>query len=389
MGIKKFIKEVTAPIVKPVTKVVKAVEKPVRKLGDVIVDNAPIVAAVVTIINPAIGTAIGGAMGLTGTAAAAAGAATISAGLTALNPNATGSDILKAGAAAGAGTFAGSAVGSKVSSSIGGTTGRVAGAAAGGGAGTTTGALIQGAEPDEALRAGLRGAATAGLTQTGIEGVRGMSAQGSQQAGEARLRVPAQSEYQRGAPLAQTPSAGGITNRVPTGGGAGFVGDTSSLYATGLIANPTELDPFARRLAAPGQSLRATESGVQPAYQTGESLITPSGMQTGTSVFRDRPDFKPPALTRREEETLRESLGEAFGYLFRGQPQTPTESPTQLGATRRLGAPLTQASPGSQALAQALRIGDAGAPVFGGEREEGRRSGWNVESLRYMGNSEA
>ena len=48
----------------------------------------------------------------------------------------------------------------------------------------------------------------------------------------------------------------------------------------------------------------------------------------------------------------------------------------------------TNASPGSAALAQALRIGDAGAPVFGGDKEKSKRSGWNVESLRYMGNSE-
>ena len=358
---------------------IKKIKKALRKAGDFVVNNAPVIAAVVTIVAPGIGTAIGNALlpaaAANTAAAAAAGAAAISSGLTALNPNATGSDILKAGAAAGAGTYVGSAVGPKVSSAVGGTAGRVAGAAAGGGAGTTTGALVQGAEPDEALRAGLRGAATAGLTQTGIEGVRGMSAQGPQQAGEARLRVPAQGQYQRGQPLANTPTEVGFTNRVPTGGGEGLVAPMGSLYSSRI---------------APSTAMRGTEGGgVQPAYQTGESLITPSGMQTGTSIYRDRPDFVPPALTRREEETLRESLGEAFGYLFRGQPQTPTESPTQLGATRRLGAPLTQASPGSQALAQALRIGDAGAPVFGGEREEGRRSGWNVESLRYMGNSEA
>jgi hypothetical protein len=36
-------------------------------------------------------------------------------------------------------------------------------------------------------------------------------------------------------------------------------------------------------------------------------------------------------------------------------------------------------------LSQALRIGDPGAPIFGGDKEEGKKSGWNVESLRYMG----
>ena len=53
---------------------------------------------------------------------------------------------------------------------------------------------------------------------------------------------------------------------------------------------------------------------------------------------------------------------------------TPTTSVTTTGAGQ---------SPGSQALSQALRIGD---PVLGsGDKEEGKKSGWNVESLRYMG----
>lgn len=43
-----------------------------------------------------------------------------------------------------------------------------------------------------------------------------------------------------------------------------------------------------------------------------------------------------------------------------------------------------QGGPGTQALAQALRVGDVGAPVFGRD-EEGRRAGWNLQSLRYMG----
>ena len=43
-------------------------------------------------------------------------------------------------------------------------------------------------------------------------------------------------------------------------------------------------------------------------------------------------------------------------------------------------------TPGSSALAQVLRT-DAGAPIFGGSDKEGQtgKSGWNIESLRYMG----
>ena len=60
-----------------------------------------------------------------------------------------------------------------------------------------------------------------------------------------------------------------------------------------------------------------------------------------------------------------------------GGGTAPESSPTSVTTT---GA---GQSPGSQALSQALRIGD---PVLGsGDKEEGKKSGWNVESLRYMG----
>jgi hypothetical protein len=62
--------------------------------------------------------------------------------------------------------------------------------------------------------------------------------------------------------------------------------------------------------------------------------------------------------------------------LTKTTPTGTRSSPTQ-----------TNASPGTQALAQALRVGDAGAPVFGGDKDKSKRSGWNTESLRYMGNS--
>ena len=62
-----------------------------------------------------------------------------------------------------------------------------------------------------------------------------------------------------------------------------------------------------------------------------------------------------------------------------GGGTTPSASPTSVTTT---GA---GQAPGSQALSQALRIGDPGAPIFGGDKEEGKKSGWNVESLRYMG----
>lgn len=61
----------------------------------------------------------------------------------------------------------------------------------------------------------------------------------------------------------------------------------------------------------------------------------------------------------------------------RGATPSPT-SVTTTGAGQ---------APGSQALSQALRIGDPGAPILGSSDKEAgdKKSGWNVESLRYMG----
>lgn len=71
------------------------------------------------------------------------------------------------------------------------------------------------------------------------------------------------------------------------------------------------------------------------------------------------------------------------------QPSTIARAPTSAPAPapQQQAAPTqTTIQPGSQALAQALRVGDVGAPIFGGDKEEGRKSGWNIESLRYTGN---
>ena len=72
------------------------------------------------------------------------------------------------------------------------------------------------------------------------------------------------------------------------------------------------------------------------------------------------------------------------------QPSTTVRAPTSGAApaqTQPTSPTQTTISPGTQALAQALRVGDVGAPIFGGDKEEGRKAGWNVESLRYMGDT--
>jgi len=89
------------------------------------------------------------------------------------------------------------------------------------------------------------------------------------------------------------------------------------------------------------------------------------------------------------------SLGSALTKNVIGSSISNFLSPTRSSQTVGGGGGYTPTSvattgagqaPGSQALAQALRIGDPGAPIFGGDKEDkGKQSGWNVSSLRYMG----
>lgn len=255
---------------------------------------------------------------------------------------------------------------------------QVAASASGASVDGTLQGLARGQSLDQALQTGLESAFVAGATTASVAGVKSALAQGPQEAGEARLKVPAQGTYQLGGDLAQVPQQTGVTNRIPTGGGVGLVADPSILYSTA----------YSSRLA-PTQPSRATgEGGVQPAYQSAESLITPAGLSRYTSPYRESPDFVPSPLTRTQEELLSKALEPAFGSLFQkdytggGGAQT-TYSAAQ--PTKQTPLPVGQFAPGSQALAQALRIGDVGAPIFGADEDKGRKAGWNVESLRYMG----
>lgn len=116
----------------------------------------------------------------------------------------------------------------------------------------------------------------------------------------------------------------------------------------------------------------------------------PTGMSAAANLekpqyFVDLPTERG-LLSKALSPTIYSSL---FGQRT-GPLSAPAPVPTGTGPTTQPTGPTqTASSVGSSALGQALRIGDAGSPVFGGDKEGGKKSGWNVESLRYMGNSEA
>ncbi|CAB4141383.1 hypothetical protein UFOVP687_20 [uncultured Caudovirales phage] len=316
-------------------------------------------------VGASVATAVG--LGTVSTAVATAiGSGVISAGITAASGGDAG-DILKSAVVSGGAGYVGGMAGGAAKGALPASTSQAVSntvsAAAAGGASSATGALAYGASPGEALEAGLKGAAVGGLTQAGVEGVKAGSAQGTQKAGEARLKVPQQGQYERGAPIAEVPSQTGITNRVPTGGGVGLVADPSLLYSSRF---------------APSQPMREREGGgVEPAYQRAETLITPESLSAYTEPYRETRDFNPPALTRRQERLLSEGLELGLSETLRDRstPSQPTPTTVYLGGTG--GEP----TPGSQALAQALRV-DSGTTLFGSDKEGRRRPVWNVESLK-------
>jgi hypothetical protein len=342
-----------------------------------------VLGATATGVSAAVGATVATAVGLGTVSAAAAtaiGSGIIAGGITAAQGGDAG-DILKSAVVSGGAGYVGGVAGGAARGALPASTSQAVSntvsAAAAGGASSATGALAYGASPGEALEAGLKGAAVGGLTQAGVEGVKAGSAQGTQKAGEARLKVPQQGDYKLGQNVANVPSQVGITERVPTGGGAGLVGQTGDLYSTNLISNPAQIKDQPR-LAAPSRSMRATETGgVQPAYQSGQSLITPESLSGYNQPFRETRDFNPPPLTRSQERLLSEGLelGLSEALRDRSTPSQPTPTTVYLGGTG--GEP----TPGSQALAQALRV-DSGTTLFGSDKEGRRRPVWNVESLK-------
>ena len=85
-----------------------------------------------------------------------------------------------------------------------------------------------------------------------------------------------------------------------------------------------------------------------------------------------------------ERGLLSTGLRSALGV---GDKQLPTSGSSPLitgSASRQAGS-----TPGSAALGQALNIGDASSPIFGGSGDEkNKKNVWNVQSLRYMGQPE-
>jgi len=177
------------------------------------------------------------------------------------------------------------------------------------------------------------------------------------------------------APAAQKP------DNIDVGGGfnpATGAGDPTT--AAGAAAAPTATEKSGVRGAASGAGRAALRGG--SAEEIASGAIVGGASSYGGAAASEELGFKPGSV---ESGLTQAIVGQSISNFL-----SPTRSAQTMGggaAPEPTSVATTGAgqAPGSQALSQALRIGDPGAPIFGGDKEEGKKSGWNVESLRYMG----
>ena len=236
-------------------------------------------------------------------------------------------DIIKAGAAGALGSAVGGAVGGKVASSFGDTAGKVAGSAAGG----FTGTLVQTGDVGTALKGAAMGGAGAAL-QAGISS--GLEA--------VKQQFPGTTTTQQAGP-----SGLQVGQQVPT-----------SPFGTTETVAPTS--PFGTRTFDTLPSMQYNPSFV-------ERAIGAAG----------------PAATDLASDALKPTLASALG--FGGQPTTQSTGPAP-GAAPGVavtgeGSAVNPAA--ASALAQALRVGDPGAPLFGTEGKGQQQAVWNTASLKF------
>lgn len=368
------------------------------------------VAANVTGVSAAIGSAVASAVvGSTVSAAVASavGSSLIAATYTAASGG-DANDVLKAAVIAGGSSYVGNVAGERAGAaaqSAGYSTSvtNVVSAAAAGGAENTTQALAYGADIGEALKEGAVGSLAAGATAGTIEAFKegeqpGMKSGASGAESDALARKVTQQGQSISAEdiqktyLAESPKVG-LRSGTPRAaadmdGGTGIVPPSDV-----MLPRSTRADIAAGRamIDADGNvipMMRTPEGRIIPAMTDADGRLiskpvsydladTSTKYGTSTADTIDRP-YRPSALGEFGEQVLAQYIYPEFASAARGLFDTNTPAPSQ---STQVGAETT-GTPSSAALAQALRVGDAGEPVFGTDDLGKQKRVWNVSSLK-------
>ena len=362
-------------VAKAVGSAVSGVAKAAGKVVEAVAQNPIAVLSVVA--APVVAPAIAGALGVSPVAASAISKAVISGVGTAVSGGDLG-DVLKSAAAAGFGSAIGAKVGSSVTSNFGDTAGKVSEAAAG----NFTGTLIAtGGDVETALKAGLVGGGTAAavdLLKPIAEKVTGVVSK----AGEGTTTTTP----------APGGSAAGIGN-IPTSPFGTFetTGPTSPFGTTGTVGMPNittqgigsriPTSPFGTTEEVSATSPFGTVGTVnQPSLSYPSMTYTPTGFESASK-------FAGKALGSGLESLSAEAIESQLASLLGlgGQSSTQSTGPSPSGpGVAVTGDAAQQTSPAAaNALAQALRVGDPGAPLFGSENQGQQQAVWNTASLKF------
>ena len=356
-------------VAKAVSKAVSGVAKAAGKVVETVAENPVVAVAAVAVVGPA---------ALPAALPAPVSAAAISAASTAIAGGDLG-DIVKAGAAGALGNVVGTAVGTSVGQSFGDVAGKIASSAASSG----TSALVATGDPSLALKAGLAG----GLIQGGMI------------AAEPLIKSVSESisEIGRGmGETTQTAATGQPTTAfIPTSpfGTTEAVTATSPFGTTGTVNLPTITPDFV------GASIPTSPFGTSEKI-TATSPFDTTGTVSQPSLSYPSMSYSPALLEMVSEpagKAAKVALGEATqsglqsgveNLLFSPADTTGITAQSTGPSPTALGSPITGEATGvdgaaASALAQALRVGDPGAPLFGTEESGQQRPVWNVASLKF------
>lgn len=344
------------------------------------------VAANVTGVSAAIGSAVASAVvGSTVSAAVATavGSGIIAAGVTAASGG-DANDVLKAAVVGGGSAYLGNLAGAKAGAAAQAAgysdeVSSVVSAAASGGVENTTQALGYGADVGEALQEGAVGALAAGATAGTVEAFK----EGKQPG----VKIPASGSpsdvpevgLRAGTPRAATDMDGGTgivppsDTMLPRSTRADIAAGRAMIDADGNVI-PTMRTPEGRIIPAMADST----GRLTPATESYDLADTSTKYGTSTADTIDRP-YRPSTLGEYGEQVLAQYIYPEFaqaasGLVYGDRASAPSQS-TQVGAE-------TTGTPSSAALAQALRVGDAGEPVFGTDDLGKQKRVWNVSSLK-------
>ena len=268
-----------------------------------------------------------------------------------------------------------------VAKEISGAVGKVGADAIASAGGSIASTLAKGGSADDAIKNAGAAIAASGVSSGTDDRAIGAAVGGAITGGATGAALGALGELGKPTPTdkgTQVASVGDIT-KDPGVVSDSPVSDLGEITVTAPRDNVQVVSPTQTQKPAPSRDQKIIDLISPPVTEIPEIVVTApkSNVQT---VSPDASVTSKEAAPTKDTSTTKEDPN-----LFIYSSKSPLSQALKLGLGTGVSSTATTAgtTPGSEALGQALKT-DAGDPLFGGKKK-GKKSGWNVESLRYMG----